>query len=136
MVVVMAIVGLLAVLALPRGPGATSRSEAEQVALHMASLLKADRYAAMRSHATVTTVFDLDAREIRSGATSRRYVAPGDLDLLANASSHCRVSGRRVGIVFLADGRSCDARIVLGRLGAGFAVRVNGITGGVSVEQA
>ena len=60
---VLAIIALLASLVLPAIPRATSRARLEAYALEVASLLTADRTAAIRRRAEVTTALDASARE-------------------------------------------------------------------------
>ena len=70
---VLAIIALLASLVLPAIPRATSRARLEAYALEVASLLTADRTAAIRRRAEITTALDASARVIRSGAGAGVY---------------------------------------------------------------
>ena len=69
MVCVLAIIALLAAVLLPFIPHQTSRSRLQAYALQAATLLKADRNAAIRDRTNVATVVDAEARAIRSGAS-------------------------------------------------------------------
>src|SRR5277367_1192184 len=67
-VCVLAIIALLAGLVLPSIPRATSGPCLEAYAMQAATILTADRNAAIRRHAVVASVLDSGARTIRSGA--------------------------------------------------------------------
>ncbi|HTF73175.1 MAG TPA: prepilin-type N-terminal cleavage/methylation domain-containing protein, partial [Bradyrhizobium sp.] len=69
MVCVLALIALMAAVLLPFIPRTTSRSRLQAYALQTATLLKADRTAAIRRGADVATLVDAGARSIRSGAT-------------------------------------------------------------------
>src|SRR4029077_7365331 len=71
MVCVIALVAMIAAVLLPFLPRHTSRSRLQAYALEAATLLKADRYTAIRRHADVSTLVDAPSRAIRSGATSQ-----------------------------------------------------------------
>ena len=61
MVCVLAIIALLAAVLLPFIPHETSRSRLQAYALQAATLLKADRNAAIRRQTSVATVVDADS---------------------------------------------------------------------------
>src|SRR6202051_2463522 len=69
MVCVLAVIAMLAAVLLPLIPHQTSRSRLQAYALQAATLLKADRNAAIRDRTNVATVVDAQARAIRSGAS-------------------------------------------------------------------
>jgi general secretion pathway protein H len=69
-VCVLAIIAGLAAIILPAIPRATSRSRLEAYAIETATLLKADRDAAIWRHGQVVTQVDAVARSVRSGPTS------------------------------------------------------------------
>jgi general secretion pathway protein H len=130
---VLAIVGLLAALALPAIPRGTSSARLEAYAVEAAAILTADRNAAIRRHVEVATSLDAVARTIRSGATAHVMQLPGDVAFEALLAKQC--NGRAAGgtIDFFPTGGSCGGTIGLARLGVGFQVRVNWLTGGVEV---
>src|ERR1700742_942713 len=66
MVCVLAIIALLAAVLLPFIPRETSRSRLQAYALQAATLLKADRNAAIRHHVDVATLVDAGDRAIRA----------------------------------------------------------------------
>src|SRR5262245_7479997 len=68
MVCVMAIVAMLAAILLPQAPGGTSHPRLEGYAVQVATLLKADRSAAMQLRAGVSAQVDARGRLVRSGA--------------------------------------------------------------------
>ena len=132
-VCVLAIVGLLAAIALPAIPRGTSRVQLESYAVQAAALLKSDRNAALRRRAPVATQIDALSRSIRSGATGRRLVLPGDVIMEATLASTCRdqPSGRTID--FFPSGMSCGGVVAIRRPDAGFQVRVNWLTGGIGI---
>lgn len=132
-VCVLAIVGLLAALALPALPRGTSRARLEAYALEAASLLEADRNAAIREHRQVATNMSATARTIRSGSGARAVQLPSDVAFDALLATRC--NGRAAGatIDFFPTGMSCGGTIGLSRLGVVFQIRVNWLTGGVEV---
>jgi general secretion pathway protein H len=133
MMCVLAIIALLAGIVLPAIPRATSGPRLEAYALQAASILTADRNAAIRRHAVVATVLDSSARTIRSGAGAGRVEFPRDVVFDALLARTC--NGRAVGatIDFLPDGMSCGGAVGLLRGNSGYQIRVNWLTGGVEV---
>ena len=132
-VCVLAIVGLLAALALPHFPEATSRTRLGGYALETAALLKADRNAAMRTRRPVATTLSAEAKTVRSGATDAIVRLPADVAFDAILAKRC--GDRRTGttIDFFPSGISCGGTIAISRPGVGFQIRVNWLTGGVEV---
>ena len=133
MICILAIVALLAALILPALPRATSRPRLEAYALQAASILSADRNAAIRTKAAVATALNPNARTIRSGANGGSMQLPSDVAFDAVLARQCngRSGGER--IEFFPSGMSCGGTIGISRSGAGFQVRVNWLTGGVEV---
>jgi general secretion pathway protein H len=133
MICVLAIVGLLAALALPHFPQATSQTRLSGYALETAALLKADRNAAMRTGSPIVTTLSAEARTVRSGATDAIVRLPADVVFDAILAKRC--GGRRSGttIDFFPSGMSCGGTIAISRQGVGFQIRVNWLTGGVEV---
>lgn len=132
-VCVLAIIGLLAALALPAIPRATSRPRLEAYALEAASILMGDRNAAIRRHASIATKLDSRARTIRSGAGGEYVQFPRDVAFDALLARTC--NGRATGatIDFFPNGMSCGGTVALSRGDAGYEIRVNWLTGGVEV---
>jgi general secretion pathway protein H len=132
-VCIVAILAILAAILLPAFPRGTSRARLESYAIEAAALLKADRNAALRRRAQVTTQVDAMARTIRSGATGRVVRVPDDVGFDAVLAARCnqRVAGPT--IRFFPSGMSCGGVIALTRLGTGYEIRVNWMTGGVEV---
>jgi general secretion pathway protein H len=133
MVCVVAIVALLAAILLPAIPRATSRSQLEAFALETASVLTTDRSEAMRRHEQVATAVSAVARSIRSGATGRFVSIPADVAFNAVLPARCNERPAFSTIRFFASGMSCGGSIILTRLGSGYEIRVNWLTGGVDV---
>jgi general secretion pathway protein H len=133
MVGVIAVVAMLAAILLPSIPRGTTRPRLEAYALEAAALLKADRTAALRRHAQITAQVDTPGRAIRSGSTGRILQVPDDVGFEATLPLSCNERPARSTISFFATGASCGGTIVLSRLGAGYEVRVNWLTGGIEV---
>jgi len=133
MVAVVAIVAILAAIVIPGLPRGTSRARLESYAIEAAALLKFDRDAAIRNRAPVTTEIDAPLRLMRSGATGRTVQVPGDVRFDALLASRCNNRAAGPTIRFFASGMSCGGAIALTRLGVGYQVRVNWLTGAVEV---
>lgn len=132
-VCVLAIIGLLAAIILPAIPRATSRARLQSYAVAAAAMLKADRVAALRQRARVETVVDAQSRTIRSGADGHILQLPADVRLDALLASRCYDRPTGMSIDFFPSGMSCGGVIAMTRLGFGYEVRVNWLTGGVDV---
>src|SRR5262245_30204710 len=130
-VCVLAITALLAALVLPRVPRETTQPRLEAFAIQAASLLKADRTAAIRHRTQVATEIDAGLRIIRSGATGRVVQLPPDVIFDAMLPTRCNDRPAFSGISFFPTGMSCGGVIALTRPSGGFEVRVNWLTGGV-----
>ena len=132
-VCIVAILAILAAILLPAFPRGTSRSRLESYAVEAAALLKADRNAALRRRVQVVTEIDAPARTIRSGATGRVLRVPQDVGFDAVLASRCNQRAAGSTIRFFATGMSCGGVIALTRLGTGYEIRVNWLTGGVEL---
>jgi general secretion pathway protein H len=133
MVCVIALVAMLAAVLLPFVPRNTSRARLQAYALEAASLLKADRNAAIRRGADVSTLVDAPSRAIRSGATAELVRIPDDVHFEALLPQTCRQRASLSTISFFADGMSCGGAIALSRLDAAYEIRVNWLTGRVEI---
>jgi general secretion pathway protein H len=129
MVCVLAVIALLAAVLLPLIPRQTSRSRLQAYALQTATLLKADRNAAMRRQADVATLVDVTTRSIRSGTTTEVVRIPDDVRFDALLPQTCRQHAALSTISFFANGMSCGGTIALTRLDTSYEVRVNWLTG-------
>jgi general secretion pathway protein H len=132
-VCVLAIIALVAAVLLPNFPRGTSRSRLEAYALQIGTLLEADRTAAVRRRVAIATDVDAVSRTIRSGASAGTIRVPGDVQVDAALASRCNQREAGQSIVFFASGMSCGGAIALTRLGAGYQIRVNWLTGGVEI---
>ena len=133
MVCVIALVAMIAAVLLPFLPRHTSRSRLQAYALEAATLLKADRYSAIRRRADVSTLVDAPSRAIRSGATSQIVRIPDDVRFDALLPKTCRQREALSTISFFADGMSCGGSIALSRLDTAYEIRVNWLTGRIDV---
>jgi general secretion pathway protein H len=133
MVCVLAVIAMLSAVLLPLIPHQTSRSRLQAYALEAATLLKADRNAAIRRQADVATLVDATNRSIRSGATAETISIPDDVQFDALLPQTCRQHAAFSTISFFANGMSCGGTIALTRLDAGYEIRVNWLTGRVEI---
>jgi general secretion pathway protein H len=133
MVCVLAIIALLAAVLLPIVPRETSRSRLQAYALQIATLLKADRVAAISRRTGVATLVDAGARAIHSGASSDSIRIPDDVRFDALLPQTCQRQAALSTISFFANGTSCGGTIALTRFDAGFEIRVNWLTGRIEI---
>ena len=132
-VCVLAIIALLAAILLPEIPRGTSRARLQAYALEVATVLKADRNAAIRRRTAIATEISAVDRSVRSGASERGVRVPTDVQFDAALASRCNQREAGSTIVFFASGMSCGGVIALTRLGVGYQIRVNWLTGGVEI---
>jgi general secretion pathway protein H len=133
MVCVLAIIAMLAAILLPFVPQRTSRSRLQAYAVQAASLLEADRSAAIRRNADVAVLVDAPMRLIRSGTTADALRIPDDVQFDALLPQSCRQHAVLSTINFFPNGMSCGGTIALRRLDAAYEVRVNWLTGRVEI---
>lgn len=133
MVCVIALIAMLAAVLLPFVPHHTSRSRLQAYALEAATLLKADRNAAIRRGADVSTLVDAASRAIRSGATAQTLRIPDDVRFDALLPQTCRRRPALSTVSFFADGMSCGGTIALARLDTAYEIRVNWLTGRIEI---
>jgi general secretion pathway protein H len=130
---VIAIVTALAAVLLPAIPRGTSRASLHAYALEIAALLKNDRNAAIRRRTEMRTTIDVNSRAVRAAASGRIVQVPGDVRFDATLAARCNDRPAGSNISFFSSGMSCGGVLALSRLGAGFEIRVNWLTGGVEV---
>ena len=133
MVCVLGIIAMMAAVLLPLIPRNTSRSRLQAYALQTATLLKADRNAAVRRGADVATLVDAGARSIRSGATADMIRIPDDVRFEALLPQTCNRHASLSTISFFSSGMSCGGTIALSRFDAGYEIRVNWLTGRIEI---
>jgi general secretion pathway protein H len=133
MVCVLALIAMLAAVLLPVIPRETSRSRLQAYALQAATLLKADRNAAIRRRTDVTTLVDAGMRSIRSGSTADTIRIPQDVHFDALLPQTCNRRAVLSTINFFANGMSCGGTIALSRLDMGYEIRVNWLTGRIEI---
>jgi general secretion pathway protein H len=134
MVCVIALIAMLVAVLLPFVPRQTSRSRLQAFALEAATLLKADRNAAIRRQAEVSTLVDAHSRAIRSGATARTLRIPDDVRFDAMLPQRCRQRAAALSAIsFFADGMSCGGTIALARFDTAYEIRVNWLTGRIEI---
>jgi general secretion pathway protein H len=133
MVCVLAIIGLVAAVLLPSIPRQTSRSRLEAYAIEAATLLKADRNAAIRRSVEVTTRVDAGSRSVRSGANGEIVRLPEDVRFEALLPQNCNNRPVVATISFFASGMSCGGVIALTHLDTSYEIRINWLTGRIEV---
>jgi general secretion pathway protein H len=133
MVCAVAMVALLAAILLPRLARGTSRPRLEAYAIETATLLKADRNAAIWRRGAVAAEVDAAGRTVKSGSSGRVVHVPDDVVFDALLPERCDGRPALSSISFFATGMSCGGTIRLTRLGNWFEVRVNWLTGGIDV---
>jgi general secretion pathway protein H len=124
---------MLAAVLLPLVPRQTSRARLQAYALEAATLLMADRNAAIRRRGDVATLVDARSRALRSGATAQTLRIPDDVRFDAVLPQTCRHRAALPSISFFADGMSCGGSIALTRLDTAYEIRVNWLTGRVEI---
>ena len=133
MVCIVAIIAMLAAVLLPNIPRDTSRPRLEAFAMETASLLKADRTAAIRHRVQIATQIDAGARSLRSGSTGRILRIPDDVAVDAILPNRCNDRPALSTISFFPTGMSCGGTVTLSRLSTSYEIRVNWLTGGVEI---
>jgi len=133
MVCILAVIVMLAAVLLPNIPRNTSRSRLEAYAVETASLLKADRTAAIRHRVQIATQIDAGARSLRSGSTGQTLHVADDVVFDAILPNRCNERPAFSTINFFPTGMSCGGTIMLSRLGATYEIRVNWLTGGIEI---
>ncbi|WP_237154322.1 pilus assembly FimT family protein [Oryzibacter oryziterrae] len=119
----LAILGLIAVLTLPRVLPSRSSTALRIAAYEIAALLRDDRASAARTGRIVTPVIDGGGHRVLSGVSGRI------VDVPPFAAFGLRGSGLR----FLPDGSANDALVVITGATAGYGVRVNGFSGAIDI---
>jgi len=135
-VCVLAIIAILAAILLPAIPRGTSRAKLEGYAIEIATLLRADRDAAIWRRREVATAVDALTRSVRSGATGEMVSMPEDVHFEATLASRCNQHAAGHTIEFFASGMSCGGTIRLARPGLAYEIRANWLTGGIEVVRA
>jgi general secretion pathway protein H len=133
MVCIVAIIAMLTAVLLPNISRNTSRPRLEAYALETASLLKADRTAAIRHRVQIATQIDAGARSLRSGSSGRILRIPDDVALDAILPNRCNDRPALSTISFFPTGMSCGGTVTLTRLSTSYEIRVNWLTGGVEI---
>eukprot|EP01037_Dinobryon_pediforme_P032208 gene32208-37043_t len=116
-------------------PGRAARTSAFDLArfgTDVASLLKADRIAALRRRVAVTAHIAADGHGVEAGASTRALHLPADVTLHLAPATGC---GPDDVMRFDALGHSCGGALLLGNGIARLAVRVSPATGGVSLAE-
>jgi general secretion pathway protein H len=147
MVVAVAILAVAAAVVGVRSGRLSDRDAVNQAAQEIASRFRSGRLLALRGGAEQTVVFDALARTVAvrgtggMAGTGRPYAVPESVTLVATVSSSERAAIRSkteerqlAGIRFYADGSSTGGTFRLNQGAVAADVRVNWLTGRVSVD--
>lgn len=121
------IVALVASLALPWTQPGRSTASLGIEAQRLASLLRADRNAALRTNRPVVASVNVPGRIVASGVAEARITLPESVSFRVTSVTPSAVA-------FYPDGRSSGAEFLLSRGAAAIAVRVNPYTAAIDVE--
>ena len=134
-VCVIGIMAMLTTLVVPLFPHGTSRAQLQSYAMAAAALLKSDRDAAIVEGRAVATELYAASHMIRSGASDHVVEIPSDvkLDHLARVQMQLTIDNGNQSFDFSRPGVSCGGAITLTRVGFGYQIRVNWLTGGVEI---
>ena len=133
LLVVLLILGLLAAIAVPQFGRMVPRLEAKATARQVVSMLREARGQAIRDNREVVVVVDLDAGTMAIGAGRPLEFAPelGIRLLTGTVERTGEGSGR---IRFYPDGTSTGGRVTVSDQGHDFDVRVDWLTGRVTLD--
>lgn len=126
-VLAMAIIGLLAALGMPYMRPHAGVAALRVKTFEIATLLRFDRNAALRSGSISTVLVNADKRIIQSALTQSGIVIPASMSL------DLTPEGQR-GVVFYPDGRSSGARISISSGDTTFVIDVNGVTAAIDTS--
>lgn len=132
-VCILAIMAMLAGAVLPAIPTSTTKWRLQGYAMQIASILSADRNAAIRERHSVFTAIELPSKLVRSGASMRVVKLPADVALSASLAERCGDLDPSSAIIFLGSGMSCGGSVALKHEGEEYEVRVNWLTGGIDI---
>lgn len=128
---VLAIATLVLGLVLPRIGLQASPAATEAVALRLIAALDHVRYSARRSGALLTSIIDVPNNRVRIPPHDFSFRLPDTIKLQSRAAPPCEPSGQR--IIFYADGTSCAPILVLTSATTTLLIRVNPLTGAISL---
>jgi general secretion pathway protein H len=132
MVAVMLIIAMVAGLAVSFTAG-TGRPQLEALALDAAALFRRERTSAILTGHSRVVLLDAGTRTLAGdGGDAVRLPRDVAIDVLGEDGV---LAGEREVVRFVPDGSASGAVMRLSREGAGYEIRVNWFTGGVSVEK-
>lgn len=127
-VLALLIVGMLATLAVPYVRPGVGVAVVKAKAFEIASLLRRDRNAALRSGDVSKVSIDAGSGLVSSQSLRQSVSLPRGLTLQLQPD-------RAEGVIFQADGRSSGARIILASRSATIAIEVNRTTAAIGVSE-
>jgi general secretion pathway protein H len=128
-VLALTIAGMLATLAVPYFRPGIGAGALRARASEIASLLRRDRNMALHLQRRSAVLVDAGGAAIRSGLLDETIVMPNGISLKLIPESG-------PGVVFLPDGSSSGARIVLAARQSSIAVDVNRLTAAIRISEA
>lgn len=132
--IVLAIIGLVLVLAAPNFRGPSRTVEFRTLTYDLANRLKAARAAAISSGRPVVVAFDMPRRWYQLEGAAEPVRLPRDVSIsLTSARELSRAAGTGT-LRFYADGSASGGRVTLARDAERAAVAVDWLTGAVEVE--
>lgn len=130
-IAVLAVAGLIVLLALPEISHSTSLSAVHALLSRSGATLKDARSLAISRNTNVAAIFDRYNRSL--SMQGERVDYPKDLEISVTAGGSCRSEGGRVEIIFAGDGTNCGAILRIAKARQIFRLRVNWLTGYVDL---
>lgn len=132
-VAVLALVGLLILLAFPIVRPGTDQSRFHELWTNTAALLRDARTSALVRGDAAEVTFDRRRRTIQS----RKHVLqlPANVDVKISAGGSCAATADRIQIVFRANGTSCGGILQFSLKDRVARIRVNWLTGHIAAVQ-
>ncbi len=132
--VVLAIAGLITALALPVMSGSQAKADTRAAAREIAAGLRLTRELAMTGGATEAFRIDTAQGIYRAGSAKPSRRVPKGVQLLLVTTVGDRINETEGGIRFFSDGTSSGGGVELAKGGAAETVRVDWLTGRVSID--
>jgi general secretion pathway protein H len=135
LVVVLALAALLLAFVAPRMMGSHGSASLEGAARQMAAALRDTRSEAIRRNRSQAFAIDAEAPSYRSAVSSRPVMLPQATSLVLYTTTDEQVDEASGAIRFFPDGSSTGGGIRLRRGGAAVEIRVDWLTGRVSLRE-
>jgi general secretion pathway protein H len=133
LLVVVAIMGVIAAIVIPRFGGGVSTTELKSAARQVASGLRLARSEAMASRQERFVTLDLEHRRFMVGSDQRAHALPRDVELKLFTAQKDLVDDKVGAIRFYPDGGSNGGRVTISAGERKFEVDVDWLTGRVAI---